>query len=83
MCVCVCAYMFYQVTASGTELVYISIEKNEETELVAVTLEDEIAEDTDIELYVKYFGPITNDMAGMYYSYYYEEADPTTRKSVE
>ena len=66
----------FQVTdaGGGEEYVYISISRDDVTEIVSILLVDTITAGTDILLTISYFGPITDDMAGMYYSYYAEEA---------
>ena len=55
-------------------LEHVNLSQNDVTEIWTIELAAPLDVGTEITVEVSYSGPITNDMSGMYYSYYEPEA---------
>ena len=60
-------------TDPTVEYQYMTVTRDDVTELTAIKLLTPIEETEQIELEMSYRGPITDDMSGMYYSHYLDE----------
>ena len=64
---------------SSTEYSITGITRDDVTEQYRVELAETLDIDDQVIVDVSYTGPITNDMSGMYYSYYYDIGSDSTK----
>ena len=64
---------------SSTEYSITGITRDDVTEQYRVELVETLDIDDQVIVDVSYTGPITNDMSGMYYSYYYDIGSDSTK----